>query len=98
MEVLDQHHGDGLSRKDCDHEKKLTFVVNGRKKIVTDRTLSFDQLVHLAFEDPPTGEFICFTITYRRGHGNKPEGILNEGESLKVKDGIIVNVAVTDKS
>ncbi len=98
MEVLDQQHGGDPSRKDRGREKEFTIVVNGREKTVTDRTLSFDQLVHLAFEDPPTGEFICFTITFRRGHGDKPEGILNEGEPLKVKDRMIVNVIVTDKS
>jgi len=52
----------------------------------------------LAFENPPTGEFICFTITYRKGHGNKPDGNLAEGELVKVKDGMIFNVTATDKS
>lgn len=98
MEDLDQHHSGDPTGKGRGREKEFTIVVNGREKTVTDRTLSFDQLVHLAFEDPPTGEFICFTITYRRGHGDKPEGILKEGKSLKVKDGMIVNVIVTDKS
>jgi Multiubiquitin len=39
-----------------------------------------------------------FTVTYRRGEGNKPEGTLVEGETVKVKEGMIFNVTATDKS
>jgi len=80
-------------------DKTITIVVNGREKEVPRKhELNFDELVALAFDDPPTGEFICFTITYRKGHGNKPEGTLPEGESVQVKDGMIFNVTATDKS
>ena len=49
--------------------------------------------------DPvPTGDFIVFTITYRKGHGHKPEGTLLEGQTVKVKEGMIFNVTATDKS
>ena len=63
-------------------DKDTTIIVNGREKTVgTREELTFDQLVALAFDDPPTGEFIGFTITYRRGQSNKPEGTLTEGEN-----------------
>lgn len=84
--------------KDEDRAKETTVVINGREKTVSGKELTFDQLVRLAFENPPTGEFICFTITYRRGHGNKPEGSLTEGERVMVKEGMIFNVTATDKS
>lgn len=85
--------------QDGEHrEKVITIVVNGREKTVTERELSVNDLVKLAFEIPPTGEFICFTITFRRGHGNKPEGTLEEGEMVRVKKGMIFNVTATDKS
>lgn len=35
---------------------------------------------------------------YRRGEGNKPEGSLVQGETVKIKDGMIFNVTATDKS
>ena len=80
-------------------DKKIMIIVNGREKPIEKmEELTFDQLVDLAFDDPPTGEFICFTITYRRGHRDKPEGTLVEGETVKVKDGMIFNVTYTDKS
>ncbi|WPZ35828.1 multiubiquitin domain-containing protein [Thalassobaculum sp. OXR-137] len=79
-------------------DKQVMIVVNGREKTVSEKELSFDQIVKLAFETPPTGENICFTMTFRRGQGNKPEGTLSEGESVKVKEGMIFNVTATDKS
>lgn len=81
-----------------DREKQITIVVNGREKTVDKEKLTFDQLIDLAFDDPPSGEFICFTITFRRGQGNKPEGMLAEGETVKLKEGMIFNVTATDKS
>lgn len=87
-------HGDQAKNRD----KEVTIIVNGREKTVGKEELSFDEIVALAFANPPTGEFICFTIVYRRGIGNKPEGTLAEGESVKVKGGMIFNVTVTDKS
>ena len=78
--------------------KEFTIIVNGRQKTVTTKDLTFDQVVALAFDNPPTGPNIVFTITYRRGEGNKPEGTLVEGGTVKVKDGMIFNVTATDKS
>lgn len=78
--------------------KENTIIVNGRQKVVTAREMSFADIVALAFDPPPTGPNIVFTITYRRGEGDKPEGTLIEGESVKIKEGMIFNVTATDKS
>lgn len=98
-------HEKDEDRRDDDHggqggqqEKETTIIVNGRERTVTGKEVTFDQLVALAFDTPPTGENIVFTITFRRGHGNKPEGSVLEGESVKVKKGMIFNVTPTDKS
>ena len=96
----DQEHKPEHGDKDHGHpdEKGYSIIVNGRNRTDEDEELTFDRVVSLAFDDPPTGEFICFTITYRRAGGRKPEGTLIEGESVKVRDGTIINVTVTDKS
>lgn len=75
-----------------------TIVVNGQQKSVEADELTFDQVVALAFDPVPTGPNVMFTITYRRGHGDKPEGTLTEGQSVKVKEGMIFDVTATDKS
>jgi Multiubiquitin len=86
-----KHEGQG-------RDKEFTIIVNGRQKVVTQKELSFAEIVALAFDNPPTGPNIVFTVTYRRGEGNKPEGTLIEGETVKVKEGMIFNVTATDKS
>lgn len=80
------------------HNKDFTIIVNGRQKVVTAKEMSFTEIVALAFDNPPTGPNVVFTVTYRRGEGNKPEGSLVEGENVKIKDGMIFNVTATDKS
>jgi len=87
-----------MSTQANEKDRSVTIVVNGREKTVTSKELTFDEVVNLAFDDPQPGPNIVFTITYRRGHGDKPEGSLVEGGTVKVKDGMIFNVTRTDKS
>jgi hypothetical protein len=78
--------------------REFTIIVNGRKKVVTKKRLTFNEIVALAFDPVPTGPNIMFTVTYRHGPDANPEGTLIEGGSVKVKDGMIFNVTATDKS
>ncbi len=82
------------------NDKDVTIIVNGTQKTVDKNAeLSYEEVVALAFENPPTGENILITVNYRRGHGNKPEGSLAAGDPpVKVKDGMIFDVTPTDKS
>lgn len=78
--------------------KVITIIVNGRNKSVEKNAeLTFDQLVKLAFDAPPSGPNICFTISYRKGQNDK-QGTLAEGESVKAKAGMVFVVTATDKS
>lgn len=79
-------------------KKDVTVIVNAQERVVQKDELTFDEVVRLAFENPPTGQNVLFTITYRRGRGEKPDGTLLEGETLKVKEGMIINVTPTDRS
>ncbi len=65
--------------------KEISIIVNGRQKIVTKKELSFAEIIALAFDNPPTGPNIFFTVTYRKGEGNKPEGTLVDGETIKIR-------------
>ena len=80
-----------------DKDKMVTIVVNTEEKQVQKGELTFAQVVELA-DGLPTGPNILYSITYRKGEGNKPEGILVEGGTAKVKEGTIFNVTATDKS
>jgi hypothetical protein len=79
--------------------KTVTIIVNGRQKTVPkNEELSFDAIIALAFDNPPTGEGVQFTVQYTRGQGNKPAGTLLEGQSVKVKDGMEFDVTPTNRS
>ena len=78
--------------------KPTKIIVNGRQKETSAKELSFQDVVRLAFDDAVFNEVTIYTITFKRGHGDKPEGTLVEGETVKVKEGMIFNVARTDKS
>lgn len=78
--------------------KEFTIIVNTREKKFIGREISFDQVVELAFGSVSSEPNIVYTVTYKRGEGNKPEGDMEKGDTVKVKDGMIFNVTQTDKS
>ena len=78
-------------------DREAEVIINGRRVTVTTRELTFDQVVELS--GLPTGPNIVHTITYRKGEGKKPKGsMVQGGEPVKVKDGMIFNVTFTDRS
>jgi len=79
--------------------KTVTIIVNGRKKTLPKKEeLTFEEVIALAFENPPTGDGIQYTVQYTRGHGNKPAGTLVEGQSVKIKEGMEFDVTSTNRS
>lgn len=77
---------------------KISIIVNARPREVNKKQLSFDEIVHLAFESAPVGPNISYTITYRRGPVNNPEGEMQQGSIILIKKGMIFNVTATNKS
>lgn len=76
----------------------VTIIVNTRKHSVErNKEISFEEVVALAYPNPPTGENVGFTVMYQRAHGNK-DGTLVAGQTVKVKDGMIFDVTPTDLS
>ncbi|RUW24047.1 hypothetical protein EN858_20130 [Mesorhizobium sp. M4B.F.Ca.ET.215.01.1.1] len=79
--------------------KTVTIIVNGRKKTLPKKEeLTFEEVVALAFDNPPTGDGIQYTVQYTRGHGHKPSGTLVEGQSVKIKEGMEFDVTSTNRS
>ena len=78
--------------------KVYKIIVNGRPKEVSTKTLTFDQVVALAFNPVPSGPTVQFTVTYRKGPRQNPEGSMTEGETVRIKDGMIFDVTETNKS
>ena len=90
-------HSQGAPGEGSHRDNEITIIVNGRPKKVTKGEMTFAEIVALA-DGLPSGPMVEYTVTYRKGHGHKPDGSLVAGESVKVKDGMIFNVSATDKS
>jgi hypothetical protein len=78
--------------------KSYRIYVNGQEKVVTTKFVTYEQIVALAFPNPPSGQNILFTVGYEDGPHANPMGSLMPGKKVKVKDGMIFDVTPTDKS
>lgn len=81
------------------NERTTEIIVNGRPKEVAGKEVTFDQIVKLAFENPPHGDDTIFSVTYRKGgNEHRPEGVMVAGDTTKVKKGTTFNVSATNRS
>lgn len=91
-----------LGERGTEHIRTLraltTIIVNAERKEVEGRRISFEALVKLAFETPPSGENILITIDYGNGPPANPKGSLKPGETVKIKDRMVFDVTATDRS
>ena len=68
-------------------DKTVTIVVDGTSyQVPKNEYITYAEVVTLAYPDYPQHPEITYSVTYTRGYHEKPEGILNPGESVKVKD------------
>ncbi len=77
------------------HKKSFTITVNGREKEVDHKVVSFAEIVALA--NIPGDANTIYTVTYKRGRRGA-EGTMVEGDTVKIKNGMIFNVTATSKS
>jgi hypothetical protein len=79
-------------------QKDFNIYVNTETKEVAKRRLSFEDLVKLAFEHPPTGPNIHITIEFGNGPPQNPSGDLLKGQTVVICDGMVFDVVATDRS
>jgi len=77
---------------------KVELIVNGRQKTWNENTISFEQVVILAFGNYDASPERVFTVTFDRGPQDNPEGTMVRGERVYVKNKMIFNVTATSKS
>lgn len=78
--------------------KEFKIKVNTREKIWVQPTISFGQLMELAFgvyEDMP---HIAYTSTYDKGPKENRNGVFVKGQRVYVTNNMIFNATRTDKS
>lgn len=82
-----------------DLKKDFAVAVNGTLTVAHDASVSYEQVVHIAFPDSSAPD-VTYSVTYRDAdgpHGGK--GMLVAGESVRVKkEGTSFNVYPTTRS
>jgi len=79
-------------------QQLVTIIVNATEHQWPKGMISYAEVVTLDVSDYPQHPEITYSVTYSRGHGEKPEGVLNIGESVKVKEGMRFRVSPTGQS
>lgn len=78
--------------------KTVTIIVDGTPHEWPKTEITYAEVVTLEVPDYPQHQDILYSVTYKRGHSDKPEGTLAPGASVKVKEGMIFNVSETGQS
>lgn len=82
-------------------KKEITefiIIVNGREKQWNQKTISFKQVVELAFENYQENPNTVYTVTYAKGPHQNPEGSMVKGDKVFVTNKMVFNVTATNKS
>jgi hypothetical protein len=75
----------------------VEIIVNTRRRSVEHGQITYDEVVHLAFDPVPSGPNVLITVTYYRSQGDKT-GDLLPGGKVGVHAGMIFDVVATDLS
>ncbi len=79
-------------------ENKMKIIVNGRDKVPPKRTLTFEDVVKLAFDNTDfNNPDIAYTVTYTHIQTDR-KGSLVAGKEVNIEDGMVFSVTKTDKS
>lgn len=81
-----------------DSKKLVTIIVAGTPHEWPKDVITYAEVVTLEVPAYRPDSGITYAVTYKRGQGNKPEGILSPGGDVKIKDGMEFNVAETGQS
>lgn len=76
--------------------KTSMIVINGRQREVSGQSISYSQVVQIAFPDDQVDEAIEYTVAYANPHGK--DGTLVNGQDVHIKEGMIFNVSKTNRS
>lgn len=74
------------------------IIVNGREKSWGNKTISYDEVVKLAFDNYVESPDIVYTVDYVDGPHQNPTGSMVKGSSVYVKNKMIFNVTATNRS
>ncbi len=77
-------------------DRQVTVVVNGLPHAFVGRTISYEQVLKLAFGDAV--QATIYTMTFYRGSSRMREGSLTPGLAVDAQDWMIFNACITDRA
>ena len=89
---------ENLGNETQEAQKEIKIIVNARVKEWDERTISYEQVVILAFGSYSSDPNVVYTVTYSKSHQIPHEGSLVKGKIIKVNEGMIFNATQTNKS
>lgn len=94
------HYDNEESHVAADNDPKtVTIIVEGAPhEWPKNSDITYAQVVTLEVPDYPAHPEITYAVTYKNGHGAKPEGVLVPTASVKVKEGMVFSVSETGQS
>lgn len=79
--------------------KTVTIIVEGTPHLWPKDEITYEEVVTLEVPDYSQHPETTYSVKYRNGHGNRPEGVLVKGAApVKVKEGMVFNVSETGQS
>jgi hypothetical protein len=82
----------------CADKKIVDIIVEGAQHEWPKTDISYAEVVTLEVADYAQHPEITYSVKYSRGMGDKPEGILAPGDSVRVKEGMSFSVSETGQS
>ncbi|WP_165356877.1 multiubiquitin domain-containing protein [Nocardioides zhouii] len=86
------------AQKPGHEDRTVRIVVNTRPHRWAEKTISYEEVVNLAYPGQPIGEGEAVTVAYTRGPNEKHEGSLSPKHSVKVKNKMVFDVYRTSRS
>lgn len=74
---------------------RTSICVNGSWHALRGKSVTFEQLLRIAFPHQPLANPSLATVTYRRGVAPMSDGILTPGDVIPLADGLLVNANAT---
>ena len=81
-----------------DKTQGITIFIKGRRHVINDNKVSYDQVVQLGYPHGQRGPLFEYEVTWKDGPKENEEGTLIEGDVIEIVEGMRFYVSFTDKS
>ena len=82
----------------AEEHKTDTIIVEGTPHEWPKGEITYAEVVTLEVPNYSQYPEITYSVKYKNGPRNKPEGVLSPGASVKIKEGMIFSVSETGQS